>query len=42
MEKKLSKFHEDFIKNCVEGSDKGSILEVDVDLKILLDLHSDF
>ena len=29
--KNLSKFNEDFIKNCDENSDKGYFLEVDID-----------
>ena len=38
----LSKIDEDFIKNHNEDSDKGYILEVDVEyLKSLHDLHSD-
>ena len=40
--KNLSKIHEDFIKNYDEDSDKGYILEVDVEYLINLhDLHSD-
>ena len=40
--KKLSKFNENFIKNYDENSDKGYILEVDVEyLKNLHKLHSD-
>ena len=40
--KYISKFNEDFIKNYDEDSDKGYILEVDVEyLKTLHDLHSD-
>ena len=42
MEKNTFKLNEDFIKNYDENSNKGYILEVDVDnLKNLLDLHSD-
>ena len=42
MEKNTFKLNEDFIKNFDENSNKGYILEVDVDnLKNLLDLHSD-
>ena len=38
----LSKIDEDFIKNHDEDSDKGCILDVDVEyLKNLYDLHSD-
>ena len=38
----MLKFDEDFIKNYGEDSDKGYILEVDVEyLKNLHDLHSD-
>ena len=41
--KNVSKFHEDFIKNYDEDSDKGCTLEVDVQyLKSLLSLHDDF
>ena len=41
--KNVSKFHEDFIKNYDEDSDKGCPLEVDVQyLKSLLSLHDDF
>ena len=40
--KNLSKIHEDFIKNYDEDSDKGYILEVDVEYLINFhDLHSD-
>ena len=40
--KDLSKTDDDFIKNYDENSDKGQILEVDVEcLKNLHDLHSD-
>ena len=42
MEKNISKFNEDFIKNYDEDSDKGYILEVVVEYpKNLDDLHSD-
>ena len=42
MEKSTSKFNEDFIKNYDEDSNKGYILEVDVEYpKDLHDLHSD-
>ena len=42
MEKNISKLNEDVIKNYDEDSDKGYILEVDVeDPKNLHDLHSD-
>ena len=42
MEKKLSKFDEKFIKNYYEDSNKGYILEVDVEYpKDLNDLYSD-
>ena len=42
MEKNISKFNEDFIKNHDEDSDKGYILEVDVEYpKNLHNLHSD-
>ena len=38
----MLKFNEDFIKNYDEDTDKGSILEVDVEYpKNLHDLHSD-
>ena len=40
--KNVSKFDEDFIKSYDEDSDKGYILEVDVEYQIkLLNLHSD-
>ena len=40
--KSISKFDEDFMKNYDENSNKGYILEVDVQyLKNLLNLHSD-
>ena len=40
--KDLSKIDEDFIKNYDKNSDKGNILEVDVEYpKNLHDLHSD-
>ena len=39
----MLKFNEDFIKNYDEDSDKGHILEVDIDYpKELHNLHSDF
>ena len=42
MERNTSKFNEDFMKNYDEDSDKGYILEVDVEyLKDLHDLYSD-
>ena len=42
MEKNISKFNEDFIKNYDEDSDEGYILEVDVEYpKNLHVLHSD-
>ena len=42
MEKNISKFNEDFLKNYDEDSDEGYILEVYVEyLKNLHDLHSD-
>ena len=41
--KKFSKFDEDFIKNYDVDSEKGYILEVDVDYpKNFLKLHGDF
>ena len=41
MEKDVSKFHEDFIKNYDEGSNEVYILEVDIEyLKDLHNLHS--
>ena len=41
--KKFSKFNEDFIKNYDVDSEKGYILEVDVDYpKNFLKLHGDF
>ena len=40
---KLSKFNEDFIKNCDENSNKRFFLEVDIDYpKPLFNLHKDF
>ena len=40
--KNISKFNEDFIKNYVEESDEGCILEVDLEYpKNLHDLHID-
>ena len=40
--KHISKFNEDFLKNYDEDSDKGYILEVDVEYpKNVHDLHSD-
>ena len=42
MGKKVSKFDEDFIKNCDEDSNKGYILYVDIQCpKDLLNLYSD-
>ena len=42
MEKNIHKFDKDFIKNYDEDSDKGYILEVDVEYpKNLLNFHSD-
>ena len=42
MEKNVSKFDEDFLKNYDEDSNKGYILEVDVEYpKDLHNLHSD-
>ena len=42
MEKNVSKFDEEFIKNYDEDSNKGHILEVDVKYpKYLHSLHSD-
>ena len=42
MEKNVSKFDEDFIKNYDEDNHKGYILEVDIEYpKIVLNLHSD-
>ena len=42
MEKNISKFNENFIKNFDEDSDTGCIFEVDVEYaKNLHDLHSD-
>ena len=40
-EKNVPKFHEDFIKKCDEDSNKGYILEIDVEhLKDFHNLHS--
>ena len=42
MEKNVSKFEKDFIKNYDEDSDKGYILEVDVEYpKNLHNVHGD-
>ena len=42
MEKNVSKFEKDFIKSYDENSDKGYILEVDIEYPInLLSLQSD-
>ena len=42
MEKNISKFDEELIKNYYEDSDKGHILETDVEFpKDLHDLHND-